>query len=422
MRGDTGGAQHDLLDLAGEHVHTAQDEHVVTPPGDLLDAAEGRTGRPRQQPGEIPRAVADDGHRLARERGEDQLAALALGHHRVRHRVDDLRQEVVLPHMQPVLGLHALLGDAGAHHLRQPVDVHGVQIEPLLDLAAHLLRPRLGAEDAHAQGGGARVDALAFELVEQGEHVGRGDHDDLGPEVLDDPHLARGHPARGGDDRAAGPLGAVVRAETAGEQAVPVGDMHLVPRAAAGGADRAGDEVRPDGEVVLGVPDHRGAPGGPAGGVDAAHLGHGDGEHPEGVGVPQIRLGGEREPRDVLQGAAVLGGDTGRVELPAVQLHMVVRAAQGGPQPRELEVAQFLPGHALGLVPQLRRERPAAPGPGGRRGRGLAAHGASSVRTPAPVSCGAGARVLPTVRLRPRNSAISSSPRRTLTSYRPLRP
>ena len=65
--------------------------------------------------------------------------------------IDHLGIEVVLPDVQTVLGLDALLGDPRPHHLGQAVDVDRVHVETLLDLGAHRLGPRLGAEDADAQ-------------------------------------------------------------------------------------------------------------------------------------------------------------------------------------------------------------------------------------------------------------------------------
>ena len=55
------------------------------------------------------------------------------------------------------------------------------------------------------------------EFVEDREHVGRRHHDDVGLEIVDQLHLPLGHAARDRNDRAAEPLGAVVRAEAAGE-------------------------------------------------------------------------------------------------------------------------------------------------------------------------------------------------------------
>ena len=83
-----------------------------------------------------------------------------------------------------------------------------------------------------SQRAGARVEALARELVADRQHVGRRHHDDVGLEVLDQLDLALGHAARHRHHGAAEPLGAVVRAEAAGEQAVAVDHVHDVARAA----------------------------------------------------------------------------------------------------------------------------------------------------------------------------------------------
>src|SRR5690606_7947970 len=63
VRRQLGDAEDQLLDLGGEHVHTADDHHVVGPPPDLLDPAH-RAGGPRQQAGTVPGAVPDHGHGL----------------------------------------------------------------------------------------------------------------------------------------------------------------------------------------------------------------------------------------------------------------------------------------------------------------------------------------------------------------------
>ena len=68
-----------------------------------------------------------------------------------RHRIDYLRVEMVFPDVQAVLGLHALVRDTRPHHLRQAVDIDSMHVEGLLDLIAHAVAPRLGAEDADFQ-------------------------------------------------------------------------------------------------------------------------------------------------------------------------------------------------------------------------------------------------------------------------------
>ena len=63
-----------LLDLAREDVDAADDHHVVAPPGHTLHPAMRSERGAGEETREVARAVADDRHRLLRERREDELA------------------------------------------------------------------------------------------------------------------------------------------------------------------------------------------------------------------------------------------------------------------------------------------------------------------------------------------------------------
>ena len=175
-----------------------------------------------------------------------------------------------------------------------------------LDLVPHRLGPRLGAEDADLQAGRARIDPLARELLDQHLHVRGRDHDDLRLQVGDQLDLLLGLPARHRDHGAAGALGAVVRAEAAGEEAVAVGDVDHVARPAAGGADRARDEVGPGVDVAQRVADDGRLAGRSRRRVDAGDALLRHGEQAERVVVAQVALDGEREARQVGERAAVV--------------------------------------------------------------------------------------------------------------------
>ena len=229
------------------------------------------------------------------------------------------------------------LATPGPHDLAEPVDVHGVHREGALDLGAHGGRPGLGAEDADAQRRGRGVEPLRAVLIEDREHVGGRDHDRGGAEVLDQAHLARRHPPRGRHHGAAQPLGAVMRAEPAGEEPVAVGDVHHVAGPGARGAHGAGHDLGPGGEVALGVAHDGGLAGGARGGVDAAHPLARDGEHPKGVARAQVRLGGEREAREVGQVSQVAWVDAGGVERLAVVGDVVAGVRERPAQAAELE-------------------------------------------------------------------------------------
>ena len=310
-------AQDQLLDLGREHVDAADDHHVVAAAGDLFHPAHGACGA-GQQARQIARAVADDGQRLLGQAGEHQLAFLAVGHRLAGIGVDDLGVEQVFPDGGAVLGLHAFARHPGAHHLRQAVDVDRVDVHARLDGAAHLVGPGLGTEDAQPQREFARIEPHVLDFLGDRQHVAGRDHDDVGLEVLDQLDLALGLAATERHHGQAQPLGAVVRAQPAGEQAVAVADVHHVTRPRTGGADAARHGVGPDVDVLLRVADHGRLAGGAAAGVDAHDLLARHGEDAEGVAVAQILLGGEGELGQVRQLPEVVRVHAGFVELASV--------------------------------------------------------------------------------------------------------
>ena len=147
----------------GKDVDAAQDDHVVGPPGDLLHPAHGAGGA-GQQAGKVAGAVADDREGLLGQRGENQLAPRAFGQRRAGIGIDDLGVEVILPDVQPVLGLHAFHRHARTDHLREAVDVDRMHVESRLDLLPHGIGPGFRAEDADLERRAARVDALGREF------------------------------------------------------------------------------------------------------------------------------------------------------------------------------------------------------------------------------------------------------------------
>ena len=183
----------------------------------------------------------------------------------------------------------------GPDHLGQAVDVDRMHVEGLLDLGAHRVGPRLGAEDADLQRRFRRIDALRAEFVEDRQHVARRHGDHLGLEIDDQLHLALGHAARHRNRRAAELFGAVVQAEPAGEQPVAERHMHLHAAPAAARIDAARADVGPGLDVARRVADHGRLAGGAGRRMDAHDLVHRHREHAVGKIRPQVVLGGERE-------------------------------------------------------------------------------------------------------------------------------
>jgi len=301
---------------------------VILPIRRIERAVGGRSRLRARWPLQVAGAVADQRHRLLGQRGEHQFAHAAVGQRFAGRGIDDLGKEMILPEHRAILGLGALAGDAGPDHLGQPIEVDGIDAERALDFRAHRLGPRFGAVHADAQCRVLRVDALAAQFVGDVEHVRWRDQDDRRLEVADQLHLLLGLPARHRDDRAAEPLGPVMRAEAAGEQAVAIGDVGDVPLAAAAGVDRTGHQLAPPVDVGLRVADHRRLAGRPARGVDAHHFLARHGEHPVRVVVAQVLLVGEREAREIGERAEIVRMNAGGVEGGAVVRHVAVDVVQ----------------------------------------------------------------------------------------------
>ena len=126
-------------------------------------------------------------------------------------------------------------------------------------------------------------------------------------EVLHDQDLPLGVAARHGYDRGPDLLGAVVRPQAAGEQAVAVGVVHDVSAGSPAAGEGAGHELRPGVDVPPGVADHGGLARRPGGGVDPHHPLHGNREQAERIVVSEILFCGEGQARQILSLADVAG-------------------------------------------------------------------------------------------------------------------
>ena len=164
---------------------------------------------------------------------------------------------MILPDRRSILGFDEFAGHAWAHDFAQAVDVGGVDAQPPFDLGPHALGPRLGAEDADPHRRLPRIDALALELVGYRQHVGRRHQHHARAEFGDELDLSLAKTTRHRHHGAAQPLGAVVRAEAAGEQAIAEGVVDDVARPSAPGVKRPCHEIRPGLDVASRIAHHR---------------------------------------------------------------------------------------------------------------------------------------------------------------------
>ena len=310
---------------------------------------------PGQDPGEVPGPVADQGRGSPGQRGQHQLSPLAVGQHPAGLGVDDLEEEVVLPEVHAVL-LGALEGDPGPAHLREAVGVVDLDAPDLLDAPPRFLGVRLGADEGGAQGQVLPgVDRRLGEERGEAQRVAGEDVHDRGAELLHEPQLPLAVARADGDRERPEPLGAVVQADAAREQAVAHHVLEHVGLPHAGHVHGPGREVGPPFDIGPCVVDDRGVAGGARRGVQAHHLLHRHREEAVGEMVPQVRLGGEGQARDV-RDRGERPGAARAVQVAVVR--GVRRPLQGGVQSLELPPLEVAALHGFGCPVPVHRSRP----------------------------------------------------------------
>jgi len=241
----------------------------------------------------------------------------------------------------------ALDADAGTDDFGESVDVVGLDSGFGFDPFAQFVGPRFGAEHPDADRQLVHVDAVGGGLFDHIVEIGGRAADCRRPEVAHQHDLALGVAARSRHHGRAQRFGSVVCAEPAGEESVAVGDLDhvLVGEAAAG--EGAFHHLHPDFEVFPGVADHDRLAGGSARSVEADHLGHGNGEQPERIGVPQIGLDRKRQFREVGQCFKIVGREIALLHAAAKEGDVGISVAYDLPQTFELEFAQIVRLHVV---------------------------------------------------------------------------
>ncbi len=346
---DLGEAAHDVLDGAREDVDAAHDHHVVDPPdhpaGEAQEAAPALAGL-GGDPHPVAAAVAQERHPRPPQVGQHQLA---LPRRRPRLGVDHLADELALVHVQARLRL-AL--EPPGPHLRRPGVVVTARPPGRLDprLRRRHARPRLAGVDRDVDAGVDQVDPLLLRHLRQVQRIGRraDQHRDV---VLEDRlrPLIRRHAAPRHRQRPAA-LRPLVGAPEADERAEGEGEEDPVARRDPGGPVDRRPAARPPGPALIGVQPLQRLARRPRGLVDA-RVGLARVGEVRAVGrvlrlVPrQLRLGGERQPPEVL-------------EAPHVRRRLQPHPPQ--PPPVERVVAQQRPQHQLQLLQLDLRQRLAA--------------------------------------------------------------
>ena len=212
-----------------------------------------------------------------------------------------------------------------------------MHVECLFDFKPHRICPRLGPKNADIKAACARINPRFVEALKDVEHIGRRDHDPLWLKICDEAHLLFGLPATHGNHCRPKPLDPVMRAKTTGEKAVAIGVVHCVATLEARSAQRAGDDVCPDIDIVLGINYDRGFAGCAGGGMNAHQLFARHGSKAKRIIRPQVVFICEGEFRQIAQARQIIRVHPSSIKALLIHWHIVIGVLQRGLHPRQLQ-------------------------------------------------------------------------------------
>ena len=332
-------AHQHAFDLRREHVDAADDEHVVRPADHAGHARRGAAALAGLvgDGGDVFGAVAQDGHPLFDEGGDDHFALLPFAQHLVVRDIDHFAVVHVFIDVHARL-FAAFARNAGAAHFGEAVVLRGEGAEDLIERLVHFRRGGLRAHAYEAQLQIVQHPLLPRRLRQVHGVAGRGD-ERRGAEVLEQHDLPVGIARRHGHHRRPQLFHPVMQAETAREQAVTEGDVEdILVRRPRHGED-AGDAGRPVVEVCPRIAADDGLARRARRGMQADDLFHRHGKQAEGIVVAQVVFGGIRDQLDVFERLDMLRLQADLVKAAAVHGHVFVRIAHGVLEPLQLQFA-----------------------------------------------------------------------------------
>ena len=159
----------------------------------------------------------------------------------------------------------------------------------------HISEPRMATRQPKAR----RVHPLLAGHLEDAQRIGRDAGEHGGAEIAHQRELEAGAPRPDRDHHGADPLGPVVEAEAAGEEPERGGDLDDVARRHAGRGVAAGHHLAPLGDVRGGVGVQDRVAGGARRRVHAPHAVARRAGEAKGIGVAEVLLAEEGQPRPV---------------------------------------------------------------------------------------------------------------------------
>lgn len=155
-----------MLDLSRENIDAADNKHIVASAlgSEHLDERSAAGAFLMRYCGNVAGSVSEQRKSFFADTCEHELAVFAVGQRLEGHGIDYLGIEIILAYMHSAL-LAAFKCNAGTRYLRETVYIICLDFEHILKLGAHVLAPRLCAENTYAKRQLNGIDIHLFECL-----------------------------------------------------------------------------------------------------------------------------------------------------------------------------------------------------------------------------------------------------------------
>ena len=154
-----------LLNLPRIKIDALYDKHIIGAPRNTVNPKRCATAGAffaADNPRNITRAIADDGHRLTIEGRKDNFAVFAIGNDFARFGIYDFCYVLVFPDMNSRMSFTILPSRADAASLCHAVDIKAFNAKPSLNALSRLIRESFRTENTYLE---IRQIALAFRAL-----------------------------------------------------------------------------------------------------------------------------------------------------------------------------------------------------------------------------------------------------------------
>src|SRR5690554_1420112 len=221
--------QQHTLNLRRKQIYPTNNQHIVAAPRTLVhpDQSTSTGTFLKIQARQIARPVTNNGQALLGNGRKNQLAQLPLGQNLQSLRINNLRNKMVFINVQTTL-VRTFKRNTRTNDLTQAININGLNLQTLLNLPPHILRPRFCPKNADAQFQVLPLNTTFLNSLSQVRSIRRRTSQYRTAKILHQLQLPLGIAPRNRNHRSTNLFPAIVYAQTTGKQTIAIGNLNKV--------------------------------------------------------------------------------------------------------------------------------------------------------------------------------------------------